>query len=377
MNPWKEEVVYHDGDRFFSDLCQALSSAKSTIDLETFIFDRDRLGTQVLKCLTDAAKRGVRVRLLLDGFGCSKWSYLDMVELKKQGVDGRFYHPWPWQNPHYQLWRSLTLRRILLGVWKLNRRNHRKTCVIDGESAFLGGMNITARHLSGDSSTPAWRDTSIQVRGREVFRLTQSFEIAWTHSRSAYPSWHSSKRLLVRPSSIRLNLTRKQRTTAYKDLIQRIYTAKSRVWITNAYFVPDLSLIRALRYAAWSGLDVQVLVPRKSTVFGLKWASMAFYLPLLAAKVRIFEYAPAFLHAKTVLIDDWAIVGSSNLNHRSLIHDLEVDIVLSKPESLRSLESQFCYDLSLAVEINPLKWAQRRGRAQLLERLALVFRHWM
>lgn len=377
MKAWKAETVYHDGDRFFLDLCQALSLARTGIDLETYIFDRDSLGKRVLKHLSDAARRGVRVRLLMDGFGCSRWSYLDLKELEDAGVEARFYHPLPWQNPYYRFWRFLTLRRTLLGIWKLNRRNHRKTCLIDADVAFLGGMNISDRHLARKSGDRAWRDTSVQVRGISLSRLARVFDHAWTHARSAAFKGRDFQKFTARPGLLRLNLTRKQRGAGYEDLIHRILSAKKRIWITNPYFVPDLALIRALRFAAWAGMDVRVLLPKRNDVWGLQWVIKAFYFILLTAKVRIYEYVPSVLHAKILLVDNWATVGSSNLNHRSLLHDLEVDVVLGLKESIRSLEEQFLRDLSHSKEIDARSWGRRSWAARLLERLALLFRRWM
>lgn len=352
MIAWTEELVYHDGARFFSDLCQAIDSARRSIEMESYIFDRDALGMRVLNHLAAAARRGVQVRLLLDGFGCSGWTYSDLNEVRSQGVDARMYHPLPWQNYPGRVWRYLTPQRLFRGLGKLNRRNHRKTCVIDGGLAFAGGMNVSARHLE-------WRDTSVRVRGEGSLELTRAFELAWKNI-------HGQRDLL-----------RKERKRAYHRLLERILGAERRVWITNPYFVPDLLLIRGLRYVAWTGRDVRVLLPRRSDVWGIQWAIQAFYWILLSSKVRIFEYEPAILHAKILLIDDWASVGSTNLNQRSLVHDLEADIVLSQPGSVQSVEQRFLSDLARSREIEASHWERRPIRRRFFESLALVFRRWM
>jgi cardiolipin synthase len=374
---WTEEAIYHEGDRFFSDLAHALAAARASVDLETYIFDRDELGQQVLHELAAASRRGVRVRLLLDGFGCANWTYQDQEELEHAKIDVKFYHPLPWQNSNYSFWRFLTPRRTMLGLSKLNRRNHRKTCVIDGELAFLGGMNVSARHLTRSAGAQAWRDTSVRVRGEALHQLTRAFDHAWIHARSASLRGVNDPRFLIRSKLLRLNLNRKMRAALYEDLIHHMLHARKRIWITNPYFIPERALIRALRFAGWAGIDVRVLVPKRGDVWGLKWAIKAFYYILLTAKVRIYEYSPSVLHAKVMMIDDWAMVGSSNLNHRSLLHDLEVDVILVRPESLRSLEAQFLRDLSQSVEIDAHSWSQRPWIARALERLALLFRRWL
>lgn len=374
---WIEETIYHDGDRFFSELAQALSSARRTIDLETYIFDRDELGRQVLDALAAAVRRGVRVRLLLDGFGCAHWSTLDAEELERAGIETRFYHPLPWQNANYSIFRFMTPRRTMLGISKLNRRNHRKTCVIDGDLAFLGGMNVSARHLTRTAGSEAWRDTSVKVRGEALHQLTRAFEHAWTHTKSAALRGIGDAKFPIRSKLLRLNLNRKMRRALYQDLIHHMLHAQKRIWITNPYFIPERAVIRALRFAGWAGIDVRVLLPKRNDIWGLKWAIKAFYYILLTARVRIYEYTPSILHAKVMIIDDWAMVGSSNLNHRSLLHDLEVDVILVRQESMRSLEQQFTRDLSQSIEIDAQSWRKRPWTGRLLERIALVFKRWL
>jgi cardiolipin synthase len=194
MKEWQEEEIYHDGDHFFSDLCHAIDSAQKTIQLETYIFDHDSLGRRILNHLNRATRKGVKVSLLLDGFGCSHWSYLDLVAAGRKGLEARFYHPLPWQSPSHYFWRFLSWRRLLLGLWKLNRRNHRKSCLIDGEIAFLGGMNISERHLKSESGNEAWRDTSLRIKGHLITELEQAFNYAWTYSRRASFRWKKDQR---------------------------------------------------------------------------------------------------------------------------------------------------------------------------------------
>ena len=353
MRSWDEEAVFHEGDRFFDQLGRTMSQARQSIDLETYIFDRDRLGREVLGWLEDAARRGVRVRLLLDGFGCSTWNHADTEKLRESGIDTHFFHPLPWQCR--SIWR--------IGLGKLNRRNHRKTCVIDGETAFLGGMNVSGRHSTKQAGAAAWRDTSVMVQGRDVRILSQAFEHSWSRARQF------SRAL----GAVRINVTRRQRRAANADLTQRVLRARHRVWVTNPYFLPDFSLIRALRFAAWAGTDVRLLFPRKNDVWGMRRLSQAFYFVLLSARVRIFEYQPSVLHAKIVLIDDWVKVGSSNLNGRSLLRDLEADVVLSKAESVRSIENRFLDDLGHSKEVDATRWIRRPW----FEKLMRLFRRWL
>lgn len=366
---WKEEELFQDGEAFFRRLRREVSAARRSVDLETYIFERDRIGQAVLRDLEAAAARGVKVRLLLDGFGCWRWTLGQLEALRAKGVHARVYHPLPWQNRAAFTWLArFDLRRLLLGFFKLNRRNHRKACVIDRRLAFVGGMNVTSERV---------RDTSVLVRGRGVATLGSAFEHAWRQHRSLRQRLLDLLPRHPRRGPVRLNQTRGQRRQAYGELLHRILGAQKRVWIANPYFVPDIALVRALRFAAWNGVEIRLLFPRDNNIWGFKWAAKAYYLTLLAAGARIFEYKPRLLHAKVVLVDGWALVGSTNLNHRSLLHDLEVDVVLSAPSSLAALEAQYLLDLADAEEINYRAWTGRSLGHRLLQKLALLFRRWI
>jgi cardiolipin synthase len=164
------------------------------------------------------------------------------------------------------------------------------------------------------------------------------------------------------------------RSENYLDLLVKILGAQGRVWITNAYFVPDASLIRVLRIAAEAGVDVRIVVPAFSDVVFIPWVTSAFHLGLLRAGVRIFEYTGSVLHAKTMLIDDWGLVGSSNLNHRSLLHDLEADVVLGSKEATSALAEQFVADCAHSREVTLRNWKSRPLLERIVGRMLLVVR---
>jgi cardiolipin synthase len=150
--------------------------------------------------------------------------------------------------------------------------------------------------------------------------------------------------------------------------------AQRRIWIENAYFVPDGSLLRALSAAAESGVDVAIIVPAVSDVVFIPWVTTAFHDGLLRAGVRIFEYTKGMMHAKTILVDDWGLVGSSNLNHRSLLHDLEVDVVLADESASRSLHDQFLIDCTHARQVTLESWRERPCLERYVGRLLLLAR---
>jgi cardiolipin synthase len=235
-------------------------------------------------------------------------------------------------------------------------------------------MNVIEYHVESCVGDAAWRDTGVVVEGEEVSILVESFNELWSRR---VPSLKLARRLHRAASSgrlVKLNVRRSQRRENYLDLLVKIVGAKQRIWIENAYFVPDGSLIRALSVAAQSGVDVKILVPAVADVVFIPWVTAAFHDGLLRAGVRIFEYTRSMLHAKTVLVDDWGLVGSSNLNHRSLLHDLEADVVLADDAACRSLQEQFLRDCENAREVTLATWRQRPWLERCVGRALLTMR---
>lgn len=372
---WIEETVFTSGDLFFTRFKRAIEEAQISIDIETYIFDLDPLGAEILKLLSVAAQRGVKVRLLLDGIGASEWSSKDAEHCAGKGIQVRFFHPLPWQKHHRPFWRRASLRWIIFGFRKLNHRDHRKLYVIDGKLAFIGSMNISARHLLSMSFEKTWRDTSVCVAGPGVEVLAEAFGFAWRSS-----EFYKIRRYRVRQFLSRLyprvllKDTDFRRKVYYKSLVERVCGTQERLWITNPYFVPNHELLQCILQAAASGADVRLLFPKHGDFFGVKFAMESFYLPLLQAGARIFEYLPSMLHAKILMVDDWVSVGSSNLDHRSLFQDLEVDIVLSQAKNRISVHEEFLSDLTRSEEVFLSVWEKRPVWKRIFERLFYQFR---
>jgi cardiolipin synthase len=171
-----------------------------------------------------------------------------------------------------------------------------------------------------------------------------------------------------------LNHTRRLRKRTYEELLHRISTAQSRVWLTNAYFAPSGKLARSLKAACERGVDVRILVPRNSDVFFMPWVATAHYVLILKYGGKVYEYLPRFLHAKTTVIDHWATVGSSNLNRRSLLHDFEIDLVLIDKTVKQTLADQFLTDLQSSEQV----LAARGGITAFLGRvISRLLKNWI
>jgi cardiolipin synthase len=374
---WERCEVLNDGDLFFKALEAAIDAARVSVDVEFYIFATDRTGQWFFEVLARAARRGIVVRLLIDGIGSTGFARNYRERAREAGILVRVFHEPPWDK--WRWWqrrrgmgeKRSTWRRM---VRRLNHRNHRKVCIVDGRTAFVGSFNVTKYHLASEMGVAAWRDSGVIVEGPEVKVLINTFEDIWIGRFKRLKRKIRRRRLQTSPL-VRLNVTGKQRRENYLDLLVRLLRARQRIWITNAYFVPDGSLLRALAVVAREGIDVRILVPGFSDVVFIPWITSAFHFGLLSAGVKIFEYRGSVLHAKTMVIDDWGLIGSSNLNHRSLLHDLEADIVVTDEGSLNSMSDQFVTDLGRSVEVTLENWRQRPFLERLLGRVLLWFRY--
>jgi len=276
-------------------------------------------------------------------------------------------------------WRSL--RRILFLLKKANKRNHRKVILIDRHKSFLGSLNISQVHTKEFMGAKAWRDTGIQVTGGPLHHLRRAWLDAWVTARmEKLHLRHRLGRIRVRQKvdeALRLNSTIYWRYFLLRDLNRRMRLAEKRILITNAYFVPRRSVLRSLIKAAQRGVEVGLCLPEQTDVLPVRWASRSLYSRLLRAGVRIYEYQPQMMHAKTLIIDDWATVGSHNLNHRSLTHDLEVEVVLVQPDRVRELSQQWQRDIQHSSEITLSVLGKMTLWSRSMARLAYWFRYWL
>jgi cardiolipin synthase len=366
---WDEEVLFFDSDQYYADLIKGIEQAQWSIRFETYIFEPGILAERIVGALVAASQRGVLVRILIDGLGSPAfWSNYGK-RLRESGVQVRLFRMWPWQIRWLEKPLLLRVFESLRRWWAINRGNHRKTCLIDEEIAWIGSMNVSDNHLREIRGDAAWLDVGVRVRGPELRRLRQAFQSAF--KQNFIPGFYQSKRSLLLLNS---SLILRQSTKHYQ--LQRLRKATQRVWIQTPYFVPVPKIYRALIRAAKTGVDVRVMVPKTSDVPLVRHISYAFFRKLLNAGVRIFEYTPRFAHQKVFLIDNWYSVGSTNLNHRSFKHDLEVDVVITHPENCRRLNEKFLEDQRESRELtiaflNVLPFWRR-----WLSRTLLIFRYW-
>lgn len=372
---WNEAKLYHSGDEFFAEAVSCIRRAKETVSLESYIFEMDFIADILLVEMQLASLRGCKVRLLVDGVGSFFWTDTIRKRCAQEGIEFRVYHP----VPGIFQWGAMSSQ-----VFKLmNRRNHRKTLLIDGKLALLGSFNVTQVHSERISGPKTWRDSGVRLEGEALESLNAAFDLAWNFSKNiprfALDSkWVKDKVFLVKKwqNLLRLNVNAKIRRLLYRDLCRRILQAQEKVYIATAYFIPKRALLKALAKAAQKGVDVRVLIPGPTDVPFVKWAAHRLPYELSKYGVKVFEYQPRILHAKYMIIDDWGSIGSFNLNHRSLLHDLEVEAVLTDEESLKNLTHQFREDLLHSLAFNMTYYERRSWWQRWISKTLFKLRHW-
>ncbi len=347
--------LYTEGKEYFEAQLAAIAAAKHHIHLTFYIWCPDAIGTRFRDALVAKAKEGVEVRLLLDWIGAYSTTEQFLAPLRKAG--GKV----AWFNPA-----SLTrLRRRYT-----NFRSHRKIVITDGSVAFVGGMNISAEQTSEFHGERAWRDTHMRIEGAAIRPLQRIFIEDWHYATGEMANGPDYlKRLSAKGDDPVQIVASGPDTDAYaihKLFFSSITAARSRILMTTPYFVPDEPIMSALVTSALRGVDVRIIVPAGGDSMLVDLAARSYFPELLAAGVKIYEYTPRFIHAKTIVIDDdLAIVGSANMDNRSFRLNFEVCAAIYSPTFTAKLGAAFDDDLAECREVKP----RQLERATLLRKL--------
>lgn len=380
MPGWEKIQIYQDGDTYFGDILQAISTAQQEILIETYIFDIDRMTEKILAALVQARERGVEVYLMVDGVGAYLESFYLGRFCTRAGIHFMVYHalPTPVSSPFQFL--SRLLFNFNFAVQSLNKRNHRKTVLIDRQTCFLGSFNFTSLHCREYSGEKAWRDSGVQLRGEPALDVRDLF--FFTFIRASLPQkilLRDRQRLsrLNHTIAFSINATRKMRRRSQRSLLRRLKQAQSHVRITSAYFLPNHKLLKALIAARKRGVEVHVIHPSISDTRIVKLAALQAIHELLKNKVRIYEYQNQVLHAKIMTVDNITFLGSANFNNRSWFHDLEIEAILSDPQSQENLEIQWQRDLQNSRELQLTDFKSLPFFTRLASRIAYWFNYYL
>ncbi|MFN7905295.1 MAG: phospholipase D-like domain-containing protein [Pseudobdellovibrionaceae bacterium] len=344
------EKLFFSGDLFYSDILFQISQAQTQILFEFYIFSADEIGGQFEAALKTAAERGVEIFMIVDGLGSMDWVSQRLSILDHPLIHIKVFHPVSTRRFYngvlfYRL--GSFFKKMELFFSMLNRRDHRKVVVIDQQHAWLGSYNIDRCHSETLSGSKAWIDIAVKVTGPRANQVAQTFFLIWNQSNQ------------FKVSFLRNFLKFSTQQNLASSLKEKISNANHKIWITSPYIAPTKNLMNALLNAARRGVDVRIFLSQGSDVFFMPWVAKAHYRRFLNAGIRIFEVQNQFIHAKCVLFDENATVGSSNLNARSLIQDLEIDIEIVDDNNKQLLQAKFEQFQNQSVEVktfsmNPL-----------------------
>ena len=324
-----ETEIYTSGYEFFPSLLMEIGKAEHHIHLDTFIISCDPLGQIVADALIDKARQGVEVRIIYDDVGSWKTKSRFFDRMRAEGIEIYAFMP-----VHFPIFTS-----------KVNYRNHRKICVIDGEVGFIGGMNIANRYVKGIKKL-AWRDTHVKITGAAVYGLQRAFLIDWFFvSRELITDHVYYPASKVAENDSLIQIVTSSPTSLWPEIEQgyvRVLTsAKRYVYMETPYFLPTDPILFAMRTAALSGVDVRLMIPYETDTKIVEWASRTYVLATVKAGVRVYLYKAGFNHSKLLVADDSiATIGSTNVDFRSFENDFEANA--------------FFYDKKIALEVKDI-----------------------
>lgn len=336
----------------------AIGSARQMVCLEVYIFDSDETGTAFVDLLCRKASEGVRVFLIYDSFGCIHSDRSIFRRMSQSGVRVAEFHPMrPWDCRF---------------SWRPFNRDHRKLLVVDNDISWLGGMNIADEYagpwVAGKAAmkeVEPWRDTAVGLRGPGTTELFAAFKKTWRYLQHGGRIKHCEH--IHDGKDMDVLATVACRSSPLRPrLKQTLRAARESIDLTMAYFAPDDELVDELCHAARRGVRVRLMLPSISDLSILVTAARSFYERLMQAGVQIYERQQAILHAKTMVIDGWSsVVGSTNLDYRSIEYNCEISVTLRCDSFGRQMVELFENDMRFARRIEPSKWRRRPVRDRL------------
>ena len=351
VNQTEGFTVLTNGNVFYEAELEAIKAATNSVCLEAYIFRESEIGRRFVQALTERARAGVQVQVVLDALGSAKVGKHYFDEFSSAGGKLSWYNSARWNK-----------------LPRFNNRTHRELLIVDGKTGFIGGAGIADQWFKGRPKHPRWRDTMVKVQGTPVLHLQATFAENWLEASGElligpdyFPDLPQSPEqgsavLVVSSSPTSGGMTRAR--VLFQLLIA---SAQKCIHVTTPYFLPDKSLSDELVRAIRRGVEVKIVVPgRRSDIYLTRASSRGGYGKLLKAGASIYEYSPAMIHAKVLIIDElWGVVGSTNCDYRSFGLNDEVNLVARDPKFVERLEQDFVADISNSQQITYEKWRDR------------------
>ncbi len=354
--------IYTNGSDKFRDLISEIEKATHHIHLQYYIFCDDKIGNIIKELLIAKAKEGVEVRVLYDDVGCWKVKEKFFKEMQEAGIE---------------VYAFLKVAFPVL-TSKVNYRNHRKIVVIDGKVGFMGGMNIADRYEKG-TDWGTWRDTHFKITGKGVHGLQAAFLIDWyvvskqlLNAKIYYPPVpvYSDDNIMQIATSGPVGQWR----ILLQAYIFMIANAKKYIFIQTPYFLPTEGLNQALQTSALGGIDVRLMLPKRSDTRTANMATHSFIDEMVKAGVKVYFYKPGFLHSKLLVTDDAVTcIGSANMDFRSFEHNFEINAFVYQPAFAKQMRKVFMYDMHHCERLVPTRWLRRPLKQRLAESFMRLF----
>ena len=350
--PFKDNRVdiFTDGYEFICSLLYNIGKAQHHIHLDTYIFEDDALGYLVADALIDKAEQGVEIRVIYDDVGCWKVKDAFFERMRDTGIDVHAFMP----------------VRFPAFTSKVNYRNHRKLCVIDGKVGFIGGMNIAKRYVKGTGKQP-WRDTHLRIQGGGVYALQRAFLIDWYFVDRTL----ITNRVYYPPVDIHINnsclvqVVTSSPIAPWPDIMQGyvriLLQAQKYVYMETPYFLPTEPVLFAMRTAALAGVDIRLMIPRKADAKLVEWASRSYVMEAIEAGVKVYLYMGGFNHSKLLVSDDnLCTVGSTNIDFRSFENNFEANAFFYDEEMAQRIKRIYLKDESSSILVDDVAYFVRR-----------------
>lgn len=344
--------IYTDGREKFDALLNDISHATDHIHIQYYIINDDGLGTELVNALTKKAQEGIQVRLLYDYMG-------------SRGIAKDFYKDFK---------EAGGVVEVFFPKLHLNYRNHRKLAIIDGEIGYVGGFNVGDEYLGLDKKFGYWRDTHLRARGNMVHALQTRFILDWNQASKNHDFAYEKHYFpdLAGAGDVGAQVVSSGPDTEWQQIkngyVKMINTAKEYVYLQTPYFIPDDTLLDALKIAALSGVDVRLMVPNKPDHMFVYWATLSNVGDLLKAGAKVYAYENGFIHAKTLVVDDAiASVGTANIDHRSFRLNFEVNAFLYDEKSSIKLREVFEKDIKVSTELTYDNYQKRSVMIKIKE----------
>jgi cardiolipin synthase len=345
--PFKDNEVdiYTNGYDFFHMLLRDIGKAKNHVHIDSYIFNDDALGYMVADELVEKASQGVEVRVIYDDVGCWNVKNEFFERMREAGIEVHAFMP----------------VKFPAFTGKVNYRNHRKLCVIDGKIGYIGGMNIATRYIKGRSGL-AWRDTHLRIRGGAVYGIQRAFLVDWYFvdrtlitNRRYYPE--VSEKL---KNDCLIQIVTSSPISPWPDIMQGyvriLLQAKHYVYMETPYFLPTEPVLFAMRTAALAGVDVRLMIPYKTDAKLVEWASRSYVMQTVESGVKIYLYKAGFNHSKLLVSDDaLCTVGSTNIDFRSFENNFEANAFIYDEQMACRLKDVYLQDVKESVLLEDVR----------------------